>query len=141
MITTTMNLSTNTDLRMERDREGGLLAWQFRNYAAAHHDRWNLVVHAATTPLFWAGTVALAAAAPVGFLRPALAAAGLAVAGLFAMTAAVVLQGRGHARETGRPAPFLGPVDVVARIFAEQWITFPRFVATGGFSRAWARRA
>jgi hypothetical protein len=138
MRTTTMNASTNTDTPMDRDREGGLLAWQFRNYAAAHVDRRNLALHAATAPLFYAGTIALAGAAPVGLLGPALAAVSLAVAGVFAMAAAVVVQGRGHAREPRRPAPFRGPIDVIVRIFCEQWITFPRFVVTGGFSRAWA---
>jgi hypothetical protein len=36
-----------------------------------------------------------------------------------------------------RPVPFAGPVDVVSRIFAEQLITFPRFVLSGQFARAW----
>lgn len=140
MNTATMDATTSTDNPPEDGREGGLLAWQFRNYAAAHHDRRNLLVHATTVPLFWAGSVALALAVPVGSHVLA-AAVGIAVAGMLAMAAAVSLQGQGHARETGRPAPFRGPVDVVARIFAEQWITFPRFVATGGFARAWARGA
>jgi Protein of unknown function (DUF962) len=136
----TMNTSTNTDNLLDGDRAGGLLAWQLRNYPAAHHDRINLVLHAVTVPLFWAGTVALVAALPLGLAElPLAAGVGLAVAGVLAMAAAVAVQGRGHARETGRPAPFRGPLDVVVRILCEQWITFPRFVATGGFSRAWAR--
>jgi hypothetical protein len=53
------------------------------------------------------------------------------------MALAVALQGRGHAVERTSPAPFRGPLDVVARLFAEQWITFPRFVLSGGFARAW----
>ena len=136
-----MNASTNTDTPGDRDREGGLLAWQLRNYPAAHHDRTNLVLHAVTAPVFWSGTIALFAAAPVGLSRLGTAgtALALAIAGVLAMAAAVAIQGRGHARETGRPAPFRGPADVIVRIFLEQWITFPRFVASGGFSRAWAR--
>jgi hypothetical protein len=116
------------------DRAGGLLEWQWRNYAEAHGNRKNLVLHAATVPLFWAGTVAVAAAAPVGW-------AWLAVAGVIAMIAAVAVQGRGHSLEAAGPAPFRGPIDVVVRIFTEQWVTFPRFVASGGFLRAWQHGA
>ena len=136
MNTSTMGASTSTENPADRERGGGLLAWQFRNYAAAHHDRRNLLLHAATAPLVWAGTVALAGAVPVALQRLPAAACGLAVSGMFAMAVAVMMQGRGHARETGRPAPFSGAGDVIVRIFAEQWITFPRFVATGGFARA-----
>jgi hypothetical protein len=110
-------------------REGGLLGWQWSIYPDGHRDRKNLAVHAATVPLFLAGTC-LVAAAPV-------AGPGLAIAGLAAMATSVLLQGRGHAREAVRPVPFLGPTDVVARLFVEQWVTFPRFVLSGGFARAW----
>ena len=44
---------------------------------------------------------------------------------------AVAAQGKGHAREEARPHPFRGALDVVARIFVEQWITFPRYVLSG----------
>ncbi len=110
-----------------------LLAWQWRHYSGAHRDRANLLTHALTTPVFLAGTCAVAAAwtAP-GAWKLAVAAAGLA-----AMAAAMAAQGRTHRREAGAPAPFRGPRDVVARILAEQWITFPRYVLTGAFARAW----
>jgi hypothetical protein len=49
----------------------------------------------------------------------------------------MALQGRGHRGELVHPVPFAGPVDVVSRIFAEQLITFPRFVLSGQFARAW----
>ena len=32
--------------------------------------------------------------------------------------------------------PFTSPANAVARIFCEQWITFPRFVLSGGWYRA-----
>jgi hypothetical protein len=50
---------------------------------------------------------------------------------------AMALQGRGHRRESTPPAPFSGLPDVIFRIFAEQLITFPRFVLSGEFARAW----
>ncbi len=117
------------------DRESkGLLARQWRQYTSAHRDRTNLAVHAATAPVFLAGTCALLAspwAAPGAWK---LAVAG---AGLLAMMIAMVAQGRTHQREESAPAPFRGPLDVAARIFAEQWITFPRYVLSGAFARAW----
>jgi len=110
-------------------RKGGLLAWQWSLYRDGHRDRRNLALHAATVPLFVAGTCAL--------LVSPFAGAGVAVAGAAAMLAAVVAQGRGHAAEATRPVAFRGPGDFVARFFVEQWVTFPRFVLSGGFAQAW----
>ncbi len=110
------------------DRSQGLFAWQWSLYPDAHRDRANLVIHALSVPLFMAGTLAVLTAP----LAP-----WLAVAGAASMIAAIALQGRGHQREDAAPVPFRGPLDVAARLFAEQWITFPRFVASGGFARAW----
>jgi hypothetical protein len=106
-----------------------LLERQWAGYGDAHRDRLNLGLHAATVPVFWAGTCALALA-PVTHL-------GGAIAGLLALLLPVIAQGRGHRGEARAPAPFRGPGDFLARIFAEQWITFPRYVLTGGFARAW----
>ena len=115
------------------NREGGLLRWQWSIYPDGHRDRKNLAVHAATVPLFVAGTC-LVALAP-------LAGVGLAIAGAAAMIGTVAAQGRGHGREAVRPVPFRGPADVAARIFVEQWVTFPRFVLSGRFREAWCRAA
>ncbi len=105
-----------------------LLTWQWQLYADGHRDRRNLLIHAATVPLFDAGTL-LALASP--WLGP------LALAGLALLPLAMALQGRGHRDESVSPVPFAGPADVLTRIFAEQLITFPRFVLGGGFARAW----
>jgi hypothetical protein len=105
-----------------------LLRWQWSLYGDGHRARGTLAVHLATVPLFLAGTVALVLAPWLGW--PALT-------GALAMLAAVALQGRTHKREVTPPVPFLGPSDVVSRIFVEQWVTFPRFVLSGGFARAW----
>jgi len=106
-----------------------LLSWQLEHYAGNHLDRRNLVLHVLTVPLFLAGTVLLVAGA--------LVAGWLALAGLAGMLVAVALQGRGHKHERSAPVPFSGPGDAVTRLFVEQWITFPRFVMSGGFARAW----
>jgi hypothetical protein len=110
-----------------------LLAWQWAGYDANHRDRRNLAIHIATVPLFIVGS-ALAIAAPlVGWIA---APAGLATAAF-----AVAAQGRGHRREAVAPVPFAGTGDVVTRIVVEQWVTFPRFVLSGGFARAWRAAA
>lgn len=114
---------------MDSSREGGLLAWQFRNYPRGHRDRRNLALHAATAPFFIAGTLAVAFAPFTSFWLLAFAAPALALP--------LAVQGRGHRLEANPPSPFLGPGDFAARLVVEQWVTFPRFVLGGGFARAW----
>jgi hypothetical protein len=112
----------------------GLLAWQWNGYPNAHRNRGNLLLHLLTWPWFVAGVVALT-------LVPLHRDWRIAVAGLGAMMIAMVLQGRGHRREEQAPEAFRGPLDVVARIFAEQLVTFPRFLFSGELGRAWRRAA
>lgn len=114
---------------METSRPDGLLAWQWALYPEGHRDRRNLLVHVLTVPVFMAGTTTLVVSPYLG--------AASAVAGLLAMIGAMALQGLTHRREARGPEPFQGPIDVVSRILAEQWITFPRYVLTGGLARAW----
>jgi Protein of unknown function (DUF962) len=106
----------------------GLLAWQWSDYAAKHRDRGNLLLHLVVVPMFQLGTVILVLDA---VLRSPLG----VVVGLAGLAAAIVLEGRGHAREPERPTPFDGPLDFASRFFVEQWITFPRFVLSGGWRR------
>jgi hypothetical protein len=87
------------------------------------------MVHAVTAPVFQVGTIGVAMAPFVS--------GWLALVGLAAMGGTMMLQGRTHRLERSPPVPFRGPGDVVARFFAEQWITFPRYVATGAFGEAW----
>lgn len=110
-------------------REPNLPAWQWRLYPLGHRARANLVVHVLTVPVFWAGG-ALVLVAPFTSAWDALW-------GVLAMAVAFGAQGRGHALEAERPVPFEGPADVLGRIFTEQWVTFPRYVLSGGFARAW----
>lgn len=110
-------------------REGGLLRWQWSIYPEGHRDRRNLALHAATVPLFIGGTCAFALSPFMG--------AGAAIGGFAAMLAGLIAQGRGHRLEASGPAPFRGPGDFVGRFFAEQFVTFPRFVLSGGFAAAW----
>jgi hypothetical protein len=113
---------------MNNTESRGLLSRQWAGYRATHRDRRNLIVHILTTPLFVAGSAAVALA-PWLHGWPALA-------GLASMSFVMVLQGCSHRLEALAPAPFRGPLDVVVRIFAEQWITFPRYVFSGEIFRA-----
>lgn len=106
------------------------LDWQWQDYADNHRDPVNLAIHAIAVPAFVAGMLAVPAALLA--LRPLWAVAGLALA-----AASLVLQGVGHKREARAPAPFRSRADFWIRIFAEQFLTFPRFVLSG----RWLRRA
>jgi hypothetical protein len=112
---------------MDDDRRDGLLSWQWQLYPAGHADRWNLVLHVLSAPLFVLGTVALLAAPFAG--------ARFAWFGL-ALPIALLMQALGHRRERTPPVPFRGPGDAALRLVVEQWITFPRYVASGLFFRA-----
>jgi uncharacterized membrane protein YGL010W len=107
-----------------------LLSWQWQTYAAAHRDRTNLALHVLLVPVFVAG-LALAVVAPFTAGLP------LAFGGLAAAAASILLQGMSHKREQSTYAPFLSPLDFVVRILVEQLLTFPGYVLSGGFARAW----
>jgi hypothetical protein len=110
------------------DQSDGLLAWQWQGYARYHQSRANLLMHAVLVPLFLAGNLALI----VGVVRLSWVESAVGAA---SMLVSVALQGRGHRGEGVPPEPFTGATNAVARIFLEQWITFPRFVLTGGWLR------
>jgi len=106
-----------------------LLEWQWQGYPRYHGSRTNLLIHIVAVPLFLASNVALVFALLRGAPWVALAAGG-------GMLVSLALQGRGHRIETVPPEPFSGPGQAVARLFFEQWLTFPRFVLSGGWWRA-----
>jgi hypothetical protein len=110
-------------------RVRGLLALQWEGYARYHQSRANLLMHIFLVPLFLAGNVTLV----VGVIRLD----GIeALVGAGCMFVSIALQGRGHKEEPVPPVPFSGAGNALARIFLEQWITFPRFVLTGAWWRA-----
>ncbi|MES2938812.1 MAG: Mpo1-like protein [Pseudomonadota bacterium] len=106
-----------------------LIAWQWKTYARNHCSRSNLLLHIVVVPLFWIGNVMLV----VALLRGAWLAA---LAGAALMVVSVALQGRGHKQEEVPPEPFSSPFNAVSRIFVEQWVTFPRYVLSGGWRDA-----
>jgi len=110
------------------ERDGGLLGWQWRNYSRNHRDRANLLIHMIGVPVFIAGVLAFITQVTRAQWFGAMVSAVVAVA-------AFAVQGVGHKRERIAPEPFAGPGDFVARVFAEQFITFPRFVLMGQWAR------
>ena len=108
---------------------GELLAWQWSDYPQKHQHRTNLLLHIVAIPVFMAGTVLLLAGI-------ATLSIGAIVTGVAAWGVALVAEGRGHKMEPETPAPFTGAGNFVSRFFLEQWITFPRYVLTGGWWRA-----
>lgn len=109
-----------------------LLRAQWRDYARYHGSRANLRLHLFAVPLFLLGNIALVAA-------PAVGAWWWAAAGVAAMATSIALQARGHRAEAVPPAPFTGPGNAVARLLCEQWVTFPRFLLSGGWRRVGGR--
>lgn len=105
-----------------------LLQWQWADYAAKHRNRTNLLIHILAVPLFELAAIGVIAGAAMRSLA-------MAIGALVALAVAFAAQGAGHKREAEQPTPFAGPADVVTRILAEQFITFPRFVLTGGWLR------
>ena len=105
-----------------------LLRWQWDGYPRVHRSRTNLLIHIVVVPLFVLGNIGLVAA----LLSRSLPLGAVSVVTMFV---SVALQGRGHKQEQVPPEPFTGPANAVSRIFLEQWVTFPRFV----LSRKWFR--
>jgi hypothetical protein len=109
-------------------REGGIMAWQWTGYGRNHRDRGNLWLHFLAVPAFIAGTLGLVSTLLHGWWFAALLSIAL-------MVGAFAVQGLGHRREAEAPVPFDGPGDFLARVFTEQFITFPRFVLSGDWLR------
>jgi hypothetical protein len=106
-----------------------LLRWQRDGYPRYHQSRANLLIHIVAVPLFLVGTIIVVAAiVQASFV--------LLLAGIGCIVVAVALQGRGHRLEAVPPEPFSGPINFVSRLFLEQWVTFPRFVVSGGWFAA-----
>ena len=105
-----------------------LLDWQWQGYADNHRNRNNLLIHIVAVPLFWIGAL--------NFVVP-LVFAGLihALGGALLMGLSLFIQGKGHEMEDQPPAPFKDAREFVRRVIAEQFVTFPRFVLSGGWWR------
>ena len=106
-----------------------LLEWQWQGYSRYHQSRTNLLLHIVVVPLFLFGNIGFVVALLQSSWSQSLLALG-------AIVVSVVAQGRGHAVESVPSVPFTSKLNAVQRIFLEQWVTFPRFVISGGWVRA-----
>jgi len=106
-----------------------LLRWQWEGYTQYHQSRSNLLLHIVVVPLFLLGNVGLVLALANGAVV-------LALVALAAMVVSMAVQGRGHGMEVVPSVPFSSGANAISRILLEQWVTFPRFVLSGGWWRA-----
>ena len=110
----------------ERMNVNKLLQRQWVGYSTTHQNRTNLSLHLIAVPLFMVGTLVtlygLVTMSPLSLLVATL---GLIVS--------LFIQGFGHKREPVQPEPFSSGWEFMSRIVAEQWVTFPWFVVTGGW--------
>ncbi|MCY1426620.1 hypothetical protein D9M71_424430 [compost metagenome] len=60
--------------------------------------------------------------------------------GIIALIAGLGLQRQGHRLEAEQPEPFANRKDAIGRLLVEQFVTFPRFVLSGAWWRAWRDR-
>ncbi|WP_122544097.1 Mpo1-like protein [Pseudomonas viridiflava] len=110
-----------------------LHTWQWRGYADNHRHPANLVLHLIAVPLF-----ILAALLIVDGLF-SLSVSSIAI-GVIGLIAALAFQRHGHTLEQQSPEPFSDRSDAVKRLLVEQFVTFPRFVLSGAWWRAWKKR-
>jgi hypothetical protein len=106
-----------------------ILECQWKGYTQYHASKLNLIIHIVCVPLFVWGNVAFLASLFKGQFM------GM-VAALIVMGAAFSLQGIGHKAETTRAVPFSSASNAFKRILLEQWVTFPKFVISGGWWKA-----
>ena len=59
----------------------------------------------------------------------------MTIGAVAALGISLALQGRGHKMEAVPPVPFESPANAMSRLLAENLITFPRFVLSGGWYR------
>jgi hypothetical protein len=109
-----------------------LLEAQWSDYPERHRHRTNLLIHIVAVPAVW-----WAAIQGLGALFLML----LGVPGAFAMlfwsavlaAVALFVQVRGDALEARPPEPLGAAPEAAKKLVAEQFVTFPRFVLTGGW--------
>ncbi|MDD0977427.1 Mpo1-like protein [Pseudomonas fontis] len=110
-----------------------LPAWQWRGYPNNHRNPTNLVLHLIAVPLFIIGALLVL----TGLFDFDLGAIAVGIIGLIA---GLGLQRQGHRLEAEQPEPFADRKDAMQRLLVEQFVTFPRFVLSGAWWRAWRER-
>lgn len=114
-------------------RHPNLHTWQWRNYPDNHRHPANLVLHLIAVPMFIiAALLILDGLFSLSFSSIAI--------GVIGLIAALGFQRHGHTLEKQAPEPFSDRGDAIKRLLVEQFITFPRFVLSGAWWKAWKER-
>jgi hypothetical protein len=104
-----------------------------RTYPKFHRNRVNLLIHLVAVPLFVASVFGALWCAFQGHLF-------LSVALLIGSAISLASQRYGHKLEETPPIPFSGPGNYIRRILVEQFLSFPRFLISGGWFAAFRAR-
>lgn len=88
-----------------------------KQYASVHQHWANILLHILSVPFFMAGML-------IGTLKLLSGDWGGVLASSVIVIMAFALQGVGHGLEENKPKPFSGLLDMIRRIFAEQFYRF-----------------
>jgi phage terminase small subunit len=114
-------------------RHPNLHTWQWRTYADNHRHPANLVLHLIAVPMFiLAALLILDGLFSLSFTSIAI--------GVIGLVAALGFQRHGHKLEQQSSEPSGDRGNAVKRLLVEQFVTFPRFVLSGAWWRAWKER-
>jgi len=103
------------------------------SYRKHHRHPTNLLLHLLAVPLFILSSLVLL----IGLLQLSFVAQ---ITGVIGLVAAVALQRHGHLYEVHQDDPEDDSQDGLKHLLLEQFITFPRFVISGEWWRAWRNR-
>lgn len=99
------------------DNESEHPGMNIKDYASVHQHWGNILMHVLSAPFFMAGTL-------IGTLKLLSGDWLGVVASFIVVVMAFALQGIGHKLEENPAPPFVGPLDMIRRIFAEQFYRF-----------------
>jgi len=116
-----------------RKRLSQVLARQWRQYPRQHRHPANLLLHLIAVPLFLVALIVLLNGLWHWRFVP------LAI-GIIGLLASVLLQACGHRLENGSSGPPSGRGESCGGLLLEQLVTFPRFLISGAWWRAWRRK-
>ena len=110
-----------------------VLDQQWNGYEERHRNKANLLIHIVTVPLVWFAALQVFG----GLILMLIGVGGLKmwIYAAILVTIALVAQRQGNAMEQAKTVAPANPKDFAIHAAAEQFVTFPRFVLTGGWLR------
>lgn len=106
---------------------------QWDGYGERHRNKTNLLIHIVTVPLVWFAALQIFG----GLILMLVGVGGLKmwIYAAILITIALVAQNQGNGMEQVKGTTPGNPKDFAIHAVAEQFVTFPRFVLTGGWLR------